>query len=136
MYEEEEYMCYGTNNDLWEQWRKTQNNNRFLSCVIYYLMEKNYVCINYMLFQPKTLISMSSKPTFEHTSSNILLVIGIPELLLNRVSCHGFTKNPNSTLILNCRSRLINNLFRKRILHYWKWLRAVKFSSQWCEIEN
>ena len=61
----------------------------------------------------KTLSSISSKPTFEQTSFNILLGIGIPELLLNLVSCHGFMKKPNSTVILNCQSRLINNYLEK-----------------------
>ena len=61
----------------------------------------------------KTLSSISSKPTFEQTSFNILRNIGIPELLLNLLSCHGFMKKPNSTVILNCRSRLVNNYLEK-----------------------
>ena len=62
-----------------------------------------------MWCQSKTLSSISSKPTFEDKSLNILLGIGIPELLLYLVSCHVFMKKPNSTVILNCRSRLISN---------------------------
>ena len=46
-------------------------------------------------------------------SFNILLGIGIPELLLNLVSCCGFIKKPNSTLILNCQTCLINNYLSK-----------------------
>ena len=49
----------------------------------------------------------------EDKSFNILLGIGIPELLLNLVSCHGFMKKPNSTVILNYRSRLIKNYLAK-----------------------
>ena len=85
---------------------------RVLSCVVYYLIE-NYVCIDYLSCQSKTLKSISSKPTFEETSFNILLGIGISELLLNLVYCHGFTKKPNSTVVLNFRSRLINNHLSK-----------------------
>ena len=85
---------------------------RVLSCVVYYLME-NYFCIEYLSCQSKTLGSISSKPIFEQTSFNILIGIGIPELLLNLVSCHGFTKKPNSAVILNCRARLINIYFAK-----------------------
>ena len=83
-----------------------------LSCVVYFLID-NYVCIDYLSCQLKTLSSISYEPTFEDTSFNILLGIGIPELLLNLVSCHGFTKKPNSTVILNCRSRLANNYLEK-----------------------
>ena len=56
---------------------------------------------------------MSCNPTFEQTSLNILLGIGIPELLLNLVYFHGFMKEPNSTVILNYRTRLINNHLSK-----------------------
>ena len=31
-----------------------------------------------------------------------LLVIGIPDLLMNLMSCHGFLKNMNSIFILKC----------------------------------
>ena len=73
----------------------------------------NYVCIDYLSCKLKTLSSISSKLIFEQTSFNILLGIGIPELLLNLVSCHGFMKKPNSTVILNCRYCLINNYLGK-----------------------
>ena len=85
---------------------------RVLICVVNYLID-SYVCIDYLFFQSKTLSSISSKPTFEQTSFNILLGIGIPELLLNLVSCHGFMKKPNSTVILNFRSCLVNNYLAK-----------------------
>ena len=50
---------------------------RVLSCVVYSLID-NYVCIDYLACQLKTLSFISSKPTFEQTSFNILLGIGIP----------------------------------------------------------
>ena len=34
-------------------------------------------------------------------------------MLLNLLSCHGFMKKPNSTVILNCLSHLINNYLAK-----------------------
>ena len=80
---------------------------RVLSFVVYSLID-NYFCIDYLSCQSKTLSSISYKPTFEQTSFNILLGIFIPELLLNLVSCHGFMKKPNSTMILNYLSCLIN----------------------------
>ena len=85
---------------------------RVLSCVVFNLID-NYVCIDNLSCQSKTLISISCYPTFEQTSFNILLCIVIPELLLKLVSCNGFMKKPNSTVILNCRTRLINNYLSK-----------------------
>ena len=85
---------------------------RVLSCVVYTLIE-NYVCIDCLLCQSKTLSDISINSAFKDTSFNLLLGIGIPELLLNLVSCNGFTKKPNSTVILNCQSRLIHNYLAK-----------------------
>ena len=75
----------------------------------FYTLIENYVCIDYLSCQSKTLSEILCNPKFKDTSFNILIGIGIPELLLNLVSCHGFIKKPNSNVILNCRSRLINN---------------------------
>ena len=83
-----------------------------LSCVVYTLID-NYVCIEYLSCQSKKLSTITSKKTFEQTRFNILLGIGIPELLLNLVSCHGLMKKFNSTVILNLRSRLINSYLSK-----------------------
>ena len=75
---------------------------RVLSCVVYTLIH-NYVCIYYLSCQPKTLCGISKNPTFKEKYFNLLLGIGIPELLLNLVSCHGFMLKSRSTVILNCR---------------------------------
>ena len=56
---------------------------------------------------------MSKNPAFKETSFNLLLDIGIPELLMDLVSCHGFMLKSNSTVILNFRSRLVNNYLSK-----------------------
>ena len=82
------------------------------SCVVYNLIE-NYVCIEYLSCQSKTLCGISNNPTFKETSFNLLLGIGITELLLNLLYCHGFMMKSNSTVILKCRSRLINNYLSK-----------------------
>ena len=83
-----------------------------LICVLYSQIE-NYVCIKYLSCQYKTLSSIYSNRIFEQTSLNILLGIGIPEVLLSLLSCHGFTEKPNSTVILNIRYRLVNNHLSK-----------------------
>ena len=81
-----------------------------------YSLIENYVCIDYLSCQPKTLSSISSNRIFEQASYNILLDIGIPEILLNLVSCHGFTEKPNAIIILNCQSSLVNNYLEKGFL--------------------
>ena len=73
----------------------------------------NYVCIDYMLCQSETLSATSCNPKFMETSFNILLGIGISELLRNLVSCHGFMKKPNSTVKLNFQNCLVNNYLSK-----------------------
>ena len=83
-----------------------------LSCVLYYLIE-NFVCVDYIFFQSKTLSSIYFNRIFEQKSYNILLGIGIPEVLLNLVSCHVFMERPNSTIVLNFRCLLVNNYLSK-----------------------
>ena len=68
--------------------------HRVLSCVVYTLID-NYVFIDYLSCQSKTLSDISSNTEFKDTSFNVLPGIGIPERLLNLVSCHGFMKKPN-----------------------------------------
>ena len=85
---------------------------RVLSCVIYSFID-NCVCVDCLSCESKTLSSISSKPAFEQTSFNILLGIGISELLLNQVYYRGFVKIPNSTVILNYRYCLVNNYLEK-----------------------
>ena len=53
--------------------------------------------------------SIYHNPTFEDTSFNILIRIGILELLLNLVYFHGFMKKQNPTVILNLQTPMIKN---------------------------
>ena len=85
---------------------------RLLSCILYSFID-NYVCIDYLCCKSKTLSRIYSDRIFEQTSYNILIGIGIPEVLLNLVSCHGFAEKPNSTVILNFQYLLVNNYLEK-----------------------
>ena len=60
-----------------------------LSCVVYTLID-NYVCIDYLSCQSKTLCDISKNTTFKETTFNLLLGTVIPKLLLNLVYCNGF----------------------------------------------
>ena len=88
---------------------------RVISCVLYSII-KIYVCIDYLCFQSKILSRISSDRIFKQTSYNILLGIVIPEVLMNLVYCHVFMEKSNSTVILNCRSCLVNNYLEKSFL--------------------
>ena len=43
-----------------------------------------------------------------------ILGIGIPDLLMNFMSCHGFLKNINSVVILKCPKRMLEYYLSKR----------------------
>ena len=60
-----------------------------LSCVVYTLIG-NYGCTGYLPCQSKKSCDISKNKIFKETNFNLLLGIGIPELLLNLVSFHGF----------------------------------------------
>ena len=85
---------------------------RLLSYVVYTPID-NYVCIYHLSCQSNTLCGISNYATFKEISFNLLINIGITELLLNLVSCHGFMIKLDSTMISNCRSRLINKYLSK-----------------------
>ena len=50
---------------------------------------------------------------FKNKNNNELLGIGIPEVLMYIILCHGFAKITNSTVILVCRSSLVNYYLSK-----------------------
>ena len=67
---------------------------RVLCFVFYYAME-NYVCIDYLGCQFKTISVICSDQIFAVMSYNQLLGIGIPEVLMNVVSFHGLIEYKN-----------------------------------------
>ena len=44
---------------------------------------------------------------------NRILSIGIPDLLMNLLSCHGFSKNINYVVTLKCPKRMLECYFSK-----------------------
>ena len=58
------------------------------SSVVYCIMN-NYVCAYYLYF-PQNKIHVANK-VFENKTYNDISGIGIPELLMNIISCHGST---------------------------------------------
>ena len=55
-------------------------------------MEK-YVCVDYLCY-PKTKLRVTNKgQVFENITYNAVSGIGIIEILMNIISCHGFVNN-------------------------------------------
>ena len=87
---------------------------RVLSFLIYTIISK-YVCIDYLGSEKSTLIYLSLGVTgrYEHfdTDYDNILGIGIPDLLLNLLSCHGFSKTVNllsySNVLIGCLSNIL-----------------------------
>ena len=70
---------------------------RVLVSVIYTIID-HLICLDYMyLIQDK--LSKHDK-NFVKKYFNYFSGIGVPEILMNLVSCHGFEKNQQSTVIL------------------------------------
>ena len=83
---------------------------RVLSYDIYTII-KNYSRIDYIAFQLKTLseIPVGSGGGSKHRDKRFdrILGIGIPYLLMNLMYCHGFLKNINYVVILECPKRIL-----------------------------
>ena len=82
---------------------------KVLSCVVYTMIEK-YVCIDYLCTLNKRLIEIKIGTTFLHKHDDKdysnLFGIGIPDIFMNMVSCHGFINNNDSIVILKCPNQM------------------------------
>ena len=77
----------------------------------------HYVCIDY-LGSEKSKVSdlhLGCTGSNKHNGMdyNNVLGIGIPGLLLNLLSCHGFLKNNDSVVIIKCPNRMSKYYFNK-----------------------
>ena len=76
-----------------------------LSCVIYRII-KNYVCIDYLGSDRKKLSYLRIGPggSYKHINKKYYNVsgFGIPDLLMNFLSCCGFLRNNDSIVKLKC----------------------------------
>ena len=80
-------------------------------CSLFYHGELFF--IDYLCCHSKTLSVLYSDKNFESKIYNELIDIGNPEVLMNLVSCHELMNKPNSTIILVCRSSLVNYYLEK-----------------------
>ena len=81
-----------------------------IGAVIYTIVD-DYICINYLgLFQDN---SFKYDNKFKNTKLNDLSGLGIPDILMNIMSFHGFAKSSILTVILTCRNALVPYYFSK-----------------------
>ena len=89
---------------------------RVLSCVIYTITGK-YVCIDYLGPEKSKLsdLRLGGTGRYKHydTDYDNVFEIGIPDLLLNLLSCLGFSKNNESVVIFKCTHRISEYYFNK-----------------------
>ena len=100
-----------------------------MSCVIYIII-RNYVCIDYLACESKnkwTTCFYWSGFKHKNKSYNKSLGIGIPDLFMNLMSCHGFFKKINFVVILKC---------PKRILEYYFWKVFTLFECNTINLEK
>ena len=87
-----------------------------LSCIIYTIIVK-YVCIDYLGSEKSKLsdlhLGCTGKNKHNDTDYDNALGIGIPDPLLNLLSCHGFLKNNESVIILKFPNRMSEYYFNK-----------------------
>ena len=82
---------------------------KVLSCVIYTSIDR-YVCIDYLGTEIKKIselrLGCTLKTKHEGMDYDNLFGIGIPDILLNMLSCQVFLNNNESIVILNCPNRM------------------------------
>ena len=87
-----------------------------LSCVIYKIISK-YVCIGYLGSEKSKLsyLRLGVSGRYKHIDKDYknVLGFGIPDILLNLLSCQGFSKNNESVVILKCPHRVSEYYFNK-----------------------
>ena len=78
---------------------------------------KNYFCIDYIACQLKKLseIPVGYGRGYKHGDKKIdrILVIVIPDLLINLMSCRRFLKNIHYVVIIKCPKRMLEYYFSK-----------------------
>ena len=105
---------------FYEARQKKQRIFKVLSCIIYIIIS-NYVCIDYLGYQRKIKCTTSwfcwELKTCKKSYDNVL-GIGIPDLLMNLMSCHGFLKNKDYVFILKFSNRMFEYCFSKGFIHF------------------
>ena len=77
---------------------------KVIGAVIYTIIDE-YICLDYLdLLQEKL---SKHDNNFKDTKFDYFTVLGIPDILINIISCHGFVKSSISTVILTYHNALV-----------------------------
>ena len=71
----------------------------------------DYLCTVFFLSELK--LGLTLKTKHEDMDYDNLFGIGIPDIFMNMLSCHGFINNNNSIVILKCPNRMSQYYFNK-----------------------
>ena len=89
---------------------------KVLSCILYKIIDR-YVCIDYLGTETNKIselrLGCTLKTKHEGMDYDNLFGIGIPDILLNMLSCWGFLNNNGSIVILKCPNRMSEYYFIK-----------------------
>ena len=90
-----------------------------LSFVIYTIISK-YDCIDYLGYEKSKLSDLNLGGTAKNNHNDKdydnILGIGIPDLLFNLLSCHGFSKNNEYVVIIKCPNSMSEYYFNKGLV--------------------
>ena len=111
---------------------KTTVVYKLIGCFIYQFIV-NFICLDYLGILQRKLSSEENK--FWKTKFNDLSGLGIPEILMNIMPCHGFSKLTTSTVILTCHSAFVPYYWTKRVFivekyKFFLWIYQNEFSSK------
>ena len=84
---------------------------KVIGAVIYTIIDE-YICLDYMVLLQEKLSRHNDNP--KKTKLNDLTGFGIPEILMNIMSCNGFVKSSISTVILKCQNTLVPYYLSRR----------------------
>ena len=87
---------------------------KVLSSIVYCIMY-NLICVDYLCCTKTKLCIVSKGQLFENRTYNSVSGIGIPEILMNIISCRGFLNNTQSDVILSCRSKSVDYYLQKKM---------------------
>ena len=79
-----------------------------------YTIIDNYICLDYLVLIQEKFPKHDNN--FENTRFKDFSRLGIPEILMNIISCRGFSKSSVLTVILTCRSALVPYYLSKRFI--------------------
>ena len=80
---------------------------KVLSSIVYCIVE-SCVFVDCLCCPETKLFVVNTGQGFENRTYNYVSGMGIPELLMNIISCHVFGNNKNSVVIFSCRRKLVD----------------------------